>query len=55
MLVDTEDERVALAAVKDILDRNDFTGKAKREHTGPEDAPTAIIVEFVGPEDGEGA
>ncbi len=39
VLVDTEDERVALAAAKDILDRNDVTGKAKREITGPEGAP----------------
>ena len=39
VLVDTEDERVALAAAKDILDRNDFTGKAKREITGADGEP----------------
>ena len=54
-VVNDDDSRVALAAAKDILDRNDLTGKTKLEHTGAEGAPTAIIVEFVGPEDGEEA
>jgi len=55
VLVDDEDKKVALAAAKDILDRNDITGKTKHEATGADGGPLKIEVEFVGAEGGDGA
>ena len=46
VLVNAEDERVALAAAKDILDRNDLTGKTKHEITGPEGEPAVTKIEI---------
>ena len=50
VLVDDEDNKVALAAAKDILDRDDITGKTKIEHTGAEggDVITKIEIDWVG-------
>lgn len=45
-LVDTEDERVALAAAKDVLDRNDYTGKTKHEISGPDGGPIVERIEI---------
>lgn len=55
-VVNDEDSRVALAAAKDILDRNDLTGKTKHEITRAEGVDfTKIEIEWVSPEGGEGA
>jgi len=45
-VVDDDDSRVALAAAKDILDRNDLTGKTKHEITGPEGEPAVSRIEI---------
>lgn len=46
VVVDDEDSRVALAAAKDILDRNDYTGKTKHEFTGAKGAPLTFTLKI---------
>ena len=45
-VVDDDDSRVALAAAKDILDRNDYTGKTKHEITGADGGPMITRIEI---------
>ena len=46
-VVNDDDSRVALAAAKDILDRNDYTGKAKHEVTGKDGGSIITRIERV--------
>lgn len=56
VLVDElEDKRVALAAARDILDRNDLTGSSKLELSGPGGGPIITKIEVVIVDPSEGA
>ena len=47
LLREKKDKRVALSAVKDILDRNELTGRSTLELTGPGGGPIVTRIERV--------
>jgi hypothetical protein len=52
LLRDKRDKKVALGAVKDVLDRNGFKAPDRFEHSGPDGAPIEGKVTFYLPDNG---
>lgn len=47
LLCEKKDKRVALSAARDILDRNELTGRSRVELTGPGGGPIVTKIERV--------